>query len=136
MMNKIRDSYPGLHVSGYHHGFFTNPDLINEQIQTQKPDLVFVAMGAPKQEIWIANNLHQFEKGIFIGVGGSFDVLSGEQKRSPQYLQNIHLEWLFRIMNRPHKLKKFRTLAMFSILIFRNYLTMLWDKDIGIEEIE
>jgi N-acetylglucosaminyldiphosphoundecaprenol N-acetyl-beta-D-mannosaminyltransferase len=134
MMDTIYDQYPNLLVAGFHHGFFTESDQIIEEIQAQRPDLIFVAMGAPKQEAWIANNIDKFDKGVFIGVGGSFDVLSGEQKRSPRYLQNMHLEWLYRITFRPNKLKKIQALSLFSLLTIREYINMLWLKDSRVEE--
>lgn len=134
MVDRIYERYADLQVAGFHHGFFTDSEKIIEEIQIQKPDLIFVALGAPKQEAWIANNMSKFDKGIFIGVGGSFDVLSGVQRRSPRVLQNMHLEWLYRISTRPHKLKKIQVLTLFSILTIKEYIHMILLKDTRVED--
>lgn len=108
-VKNIQISYPNVTICGYCDGFQTGEveqkRLINE-IKSQKPDLIFVALGVPKQELWIYNHLDQFDKGIFIGVGGSFDVLSGEVKRSPLLYQKLGVEWLYRMVTQPSRLKR------------------------------
>ena len=69
--------------------------------------MVLVALGIPQQELLIYNNLNNFNKGIFIGVGGSFDVLSGTKKRAPKLFIKLKLEWLYRIVCEPKRLKRF-----------------------------
>lgn len=78
-----------------------------EEIKKLKPDVTLLALGIPKQELLIYNNLKDFEKGIFIGVGGSFDVLSGMKKRAPKIFIKLKLEWLYRITREPKRLKRF-----------------------------
>ena len=72
-----------------------------------KPDIVLVALGMPQQEELIYKYLDKFKKGIFVGVGGSFDVLSGTIKRAPKIFIKLNLEWLYRILKEPKRLKRF-----------------------------
>ncbi len=92
----------GINVVGFHHGYFEGEGPVDE-IRSKEPDVVFVAMGVPKQELWISKNIDKFKKGIFIGVGGSFDVLSGEKKRAPRWMREHGLEWLYRTFQSPLK---------------------------------
>src|SRR5690606_34229166 len=83
-IERIEATYPNIHIAGFHHGFFDwNDTAIEEEIKAKKPDFVFVALGFPRQEKWIGERFASFEKGVFIGIGGSFDVLAGEVKRAP-----------------------------------------------------
>ena len=72
-----------------------------------EPDIIFVALGVPLQEQLIYKHMRRFKKGVFIGVGGSFDVLSGEKKRAPKFFVKHNLEWLYRITTEPKRLKRF-----------------------------
>ena len=78
-----------------------------ENLSQQQPDIVIVALGAPKQELLIHRYYRRGEKGVFIGVGGSFDVLSGRKKRAPSFFIRHNLEWLYRIASEPKRLKRF-----------------------------
>ena len=78
-----------------------------EEIIKLKPDILFVALGIPYQEKLIGKYYNKFKKGIFIGVGGSFDVLSGTKKRAPRLFIKLKLEWLYRIICEPKRLKRF-----------------------------
>ncbi len=105
----------GVNVVGYHNGYFAGDGPV-EEIVSLKPDLVFVAMGVPRQEEWIFSNIDKFEKGIFIGVGGSFDVLSGFKRRAPEWVRNLGLEWLYRTIQSPkEKWKVPLDIAKFSL---------------------
>lgn len=113
---RAKRDYPNLKVAGHHHGFFSISDVsIAEQVKTTNPDLVFVALGSPKQEKWINTYYDQFSKGLFMGVGGSFDVLSGEVKRAPEKWINMNLEWLYRLLKQPFRLKRILKSMKFMI---------------------
>jgi N-acetylglucosaminyldiphosphoundecaprenol N-acetyl-beta-D-mannosaminyltransferase len=71
------------------------------------PDIVLVALGVPKQELLIAKHYDKFSKGIFVGVGGSFDVISGTKKRAPEIIQKLNIEWLYRIIGDKERIKRF-----------------------------
>ena len=90
-----------------HRGYIQDKDAAFDEIVNSNPDAVLVALGIPAQEILIYNHYDKFEKGIFIGVGGSFDVLSGVKKRAPQIFIKMNLEWLYRIACEPKRIKRF-----------------------------
>ncbi len=104
---KIRKDYPGIRLCGYENGYVKDKDEVFDRILACKPDIVLVALGAPSQERLIYKHMKRFEKGLFIGVGGSFDVLSGKKKRAPRFFVKYNLEWLYRIATEPKRLKRF-----------------------------
>lgn len=116
----ITSTYPRLQLVGSHHGFFDwNSSHIQEEIVKKQPDLVFVALGVPKQEEWIAAHIDSFHTGIFMGVGGSFDVIAGTVKRAPIAWQRANLEWLYRIIKQPSRLKRSLALPKFALQILK-----------------
>src|SRR5699024_10638344 len=101
-VENIQKTYPHIIIAGYHHGYFSDEDeQISEIVKEIKPDLVFIALGSPRQERWITKHKDSFSKGIFMGVGGSFDVIAGEVKRAPDKWINMNLEWLYRLLKQP-----------------------------------
>ncbi|ABR31183.1 glycosyl transferase, WecB/TagA/CpsF family [Thermosipho melanesiensis BI429] len=93
----------GINVVGYYHGYFSKSDTTPiEEIESLKPDLLFVGMGVPKQEEWIYENFSLPFK-LAMGVGGSFDVISGSKKRAPVFFQRMKLEWFYRWLQSPIK---------------------------------
>ncbi|WP_208560810.1 WecB/TagA/CpsF family glycosyltransferase [Marinilactibacillus kalidii] len=106
--------WPDLEIVGYHHGYFdhSDPEMI-ERVRKLEPDLILVAFGFPRQENWIHQYLKQADRGIAIGVGGSFDVLSGKAKRAPKVVQKLHVEWLYRLIKQPSRYKRMLALPAF-----------------------
>ncbi len=89
--------------------FENNIDINNEvvrNIEEFKPDIVFAALGCPRQEIWLWNHMHLFGSKLNIGVGAAFDYYSGIKKRSPRFLQKTGMEWLWRLYSEPGRLFK------------------------------
>lgn len=119
-IDNMSKQYPNMNIVGYHHGYF---DLIDESvrdmIKAANPDLVFVALGYPKQELWIRRNLPIFEKGVFMGVGGSFDVWAGEVKRAPVFWRKLNLEWLYRLIKQPSRWKRMLFLPRFIFNVMK-----------------
>lgn len=103
----IEKDYPKIEIKGIQNGYVSDKQNTFEEIKKLKPDIVLVALGIPHQELLIYNNLKEFEHGIFMGVGGSFDVLSGDKKRAPNIFVKTHTEWLYRITVEPKRLKRF-----------------------------
>ncbi|WP_337018002.1 WecB/TagA/CpsF family glycosyltransferase [Oceanobacillus massiliensis] len=112
---EVEKKFPKLKIAGNHHGYIDiNDNSIANSIASTEPDLIFVALGMPKQEQWIAKHFDKFHKGLFMGVGGSFDVLSGELKRAPQKWINLNLEWLYRFLKQPIRFR--RLLKVFEFI--------------------
>lgn len=107
MKKVIKTKYSDIEFLGATNGYIKDKDKQMEQIAEKKPDVVMVALGIPAQEKLIYKHLDKFEKGILIGVGGSFDVISGTKKRAPKLFIKTNTEWLYRIICEPKRLKRF-----------------------------
>lgn len=107
MNNIIKERFPDATLVGSFNGYIEDKEKVFNEIVNLKPDVTLVALGIPKQELLIYNHLDFFEKGIFVGVGGSFDVISGSKKRAPKLFIKLHLEWLYRILKEPKRIKRF-----------------------------
>ena len=115
---KLQERYPGLRVAGTHHGYFTEeeePALV-EGIAGLHPDILFVAFGIPKQEKWIRRHLERLGVPVAVGVGGSFDVISGRVKRAPGWMQVAGLEWLYRTAREPKRFRRLAALPRFMMM--------------------
>lgn len=116
MLKNIAIEYPKLIISGGVDGYTSlSDDELIEMINRAKPDFLFVAMGFPKQEIWLNQNYERLYVKVFQDVGGSFDVLSGEVKRAPQFFMDYHLEWLYRSLRDPKRIYRIFQLPVFII---------------------
>lgn len=107
LIAKIKKEYPNINILGYSNGYVKDRDIVMQDVLKKKPDICMVALGIPYQEKIIAKYFSKAKKGIFIGVGGSFDVLSGTKKRAPKIFIKLNLEWLYRIVTEPSRLKRF-----------------------------
>ena len=107
LVNKIKKEYADIKIFGAEDGYVEDKQEVFNIIKQKNPDVTLVALGIPNQEILIYNNLKDFDKGIFVGVGGSFDVLSGTKKRAPKIFIKLNLEWLYRITKEPKRMKRF-----------------------------
>ncbi|AYW46823.1 glycosyltransferase [Tetragenococcus koreensis] len=113
---QIEKDYPNLTLSGQIDGYTTLSEKeIIKKINQAKPDFLFVALGFPKQEKWLAKNISRLDVSVFQDVGGSFDVLSGHVKRAPQFFIDVHLEWLYRSVTDPKRFKRILQLPVFVI---------------------
>lgn len=107
LVEKIGKEYENIKIAGAVDGYVKDKQEVFNQIKEKEPDVILVALGIPNQEILIYNNLKNLNKGIFVGVGGSFDVLSGTKKRAPKIFIKFHMEWLYRITREPKRIKRF-----------------------------
>ncbi len=103
----LKEKYPHINIVKTENGYIENKDVFFEDLVRLEPDICLVALGIPNQELLIYKHLDKFKKGVFVGVGGSFDVLSGSKKRAPKIFQKLNLEWLYRIVKEPKRLKRF-----------------------------
>ncbi|MGI6225527.1 MAG: WecB/TagA/CpsF family glycosyltransferase [Peptococcales bacterium] len=116
---KALETYPNCQVVGYENGYFSQeeePQII-ENIKKVQPDILFVAMGAPKQEFWIREHLQELAVPVCMGVGGSFDVLAGNVERAPEWMQKRSLEWLFRLCKEPRRWRRMLALPRFVLAV-------------------
>ena len=126
-IRKLKERYPGLNIAGSHNGFFdeSESDTIVAEINNSRADILFVGMGVPKQELWITKNLDGLNARILMGVGGSFDVISGNLKRAPVWMQRVGLEWFYRTVQEPRKrLRLIPKLVKFELHILKSYLCL------------
>lgn len=119
-IKNVKKEWPNIAIAGHHHGYFdhSDPQMI-KQVKETKPDIVLVAFGYPRQEVWIKNYLEEADFGIAVGVGGSFDVLSGKTKRAPHLVQRFHVEWLYRLIKQPSRYKRMSVLPVFLNEIYK-----------------
>jgi len=106
VVERFRALHPGLRVAGYRNGYFSAQESgrIAEQIRESGADLLFVAMGSPAQEYWISSTVGMTGVRFALGVGGSFDHLSGLARRAPVWMQSAGLEWFYRLIREPRRL--------------------------------
>ncbi|MGI6468599.1 MAG: WecB/TagA/CpsF family glycosyltransferase [Syntrophomonadaceae bacterium] len=107
--------WPALIIAGFHDGYFTAQEVpgIVEEINSSAAQILFVALGAPKQEFWIREHFKELTVPIRIGVGGSLDVIAGQKKRAPGIFIKLNLEWLYRLITEPSRLRRQLTLPLF-----------------------
>lgn len=113
--------YPGILVAS-HHGYFTKeeePSVIRK-IQHFAPDILLTGLGAPKQEYW--NEENDGLALVKIGVGGSIDVLAGEVKRAPQFYRRFGIEWLYRLISEPSRIRRQVVLPLYLLRVIRQKL--------------
>ena len=103
----INQKYPNINIVGFSDGYVEDKDKIMKEIISLSPDLILIALGVPNQELLINKYIEKAKKGVFIGVGGTFDVLSGCKKRAPQIFIKLNLEWLYRIICEPKRIGRF-----------------------------
>lgn len=107
LVSKIKKDYSNINILGYNDGYVSDKDKIMQEIISLSPDLILIALGVPSQELLINKYIDKAKKGVFIGVGGTFDVLSGNKKRAPKLFIKLNLEWFYRIICEPKRLKRF-----------------------------
>lgn len=111
----LRAAYPGLVVCGTHDGYFQEDGPVVDAIRQAGADIVFVCLGAPKQEKWIAANGEAAGARLYLGLGGSLDVFAGKVDRAPERFQRLGLEWLYRLMKEPSRIGRMAKLPLFLV---------------------
>ena len=99
----LKAAYPGLIVCGTHDGYFKEDAPVVEAIRQSAADVVFVCLGAPKQELWMAQHGPETGARLMIGLGGALDVFAGVVERAPEVYQKLGLEWLHRLIKEPQR---------------------------------
>jgi N-acetylglucosaminyldiphosphoundecaprenol N-acetyl-beta-D-mannosaminyltransferase len=121
----LQSRFKGIHIVGFLDGKSIDSngedrELISE-INRTKPNVLFVALGSPKQELWISKNLARIDCNVFIGIGGTLDFISGRRKRAPKYMRKAGLEWFFRLIQEPRRFRRIlnATLVFPYLIIFK-----------------
>lgn len=117
--NKAEELYPGVQIVGCRNGYFTEAEEENiiKEINDAAPDMLFVALGAPKQEKWLVKYHNQLKPRVLMGIGGSFDVLAGKMERAPKWMQEASLEWAFRLYKQPSRFMRMLALPKFVLKV-------------------
>ncbi|WP_134683451.1 WecB/TagA/CpsF family glycosyltransferase [Brevibacillus migulae] len=121
---RLAERYPQAQIVGARDGYFRaedEPEIVRE-ITSLQPDLLFVAMGAPRQEEWISKYRDQLQVPLVMGVGGSFDVIGGRVKRAPVFWQKLHLEWFYRLLKQPSRWRRQLAIPLFVLTVWREKL--------------
>jgi N-acetylglucosaminyldiphosphoundecaprenol N-acetyl-beta-D-mannosaminyltransferase len=113
----LRSIAPGLIVVGTHHGYFSDDGEVLDLINKSGADILFVAMGAPKQELWMWRNRDLLKVSVVMGVGGSFDVLAGVRRRAPEWIRRSGLEWLYRFITNPTRIERLLVPLIFGMRV-------------------
>ena len=117
-VENIKKETPSVNIVYAHDGYFTDEEKVLEELKNSGAKLVLAALGSPKQEIFIKKAQISMPDAVMIGIGGSFDVWSGEVKRAPEIYQKLGLEWLYRTIKEPKRFKRiFPTLPLFIIKV-------------------
>ncbi len=116
---KIGKQYQEIDVVGYKDGYFVDDELVIKEINSLEPDIIFVALGCPRQEIWISKNLEKLNVKVAMGVGGSFDVIAGIVKRAPIIWQKLGVEWLYRLIKQPSRFTRMLALPKFVYIVLK-----------------
>jgi N-acetylglucosaminyldiphosphoundecaprenol N-acetyl-beta-D-mannosaminyltransferase len=115
-VENIKAKYPRLIISGRHNGFFDKEkeQIIIDEVEKTNPDILIVALGAPRAEKWIYENKHRLNAKVAIGVGGMLDVIAGKAKRAPVIWQKLNIEWLYRLVKQPSRWRRQLALPVFA----------------------
>jgi UDP-N-acetyl-D-mannosaminouronate:lipid I N-acetyl-D-mannosaminouronosyltransferase len=123
-VSKLRTEFPGIQIVNYHNGYIRSEEEksnIIDDIILQKPDIVFVGMGSPRQEL-LMEEMQKCHSAVYQGLGGSFDVYTGYVKRAPYWWVKNNLEWAYRLVRQPIRIKRQVFLLKFFILLLLNKL--------------
>jgi len=117
----IMSEFGKVNIRGYAHGYFApeEENALIENINKQKPDILLVALGVPKQEFWIHQNMYRLNCKVCIGVGGSIDIFAGTATLAPEFMRKAGLEWLFRLIREPRRYKRMMDLPRFILLTLK-----------------
>ena len=114
----LQSACPGLRIAGTENGYISDETALLEALEREKPDLLLLGLGAPRQELWMARNRQKINA-VMIGVGGLLDVFAGDIPRAPETWQRLGLEWLYRLLREPRRFKRVIRLPKILLLALR-----------------
>lgn len=120
----IARRYPGIMIVGNRDGYVTEDGmpLLIDEINSSGAEILFIALGSPKQEIWMERYLNLTNVKVCQGVGGTFDVIAGKVRRAPLIFRRVHLEWLFRLLSNPRRMLRQTALPKFMLAVLKRKL--------------
>jgi len=119
---KIRQTYPNINIVGRQNGYFDTKEKIINILRKTKPNVVLLALGSPKQEILAYELKDKFPNILFVGCGGALDIISGYKKRAPKIFRDYYLEWLYRLLKEPRRIKRQKVLPIFFFkLVYESF---------------
>jgi N-acetylglucosaminyldiphosphoundecaprenol N-acetyl-beta-D-mannosaminyltransferase len=120
----LKESYPGIRIVGNSDGFIKEEEMpgLIKRINDSGAQILFIALGSPKQELWMERYLPELNIKVCQGVGGTFDVISGKVKRAPRIFRLIYLEWFYRLTSNPKRFLRQTACFLFAYKVFRKRL--------------
>jgi UDP-N-acetyl-D-mannosaminouronate:lipid I N-acetyl-D-mannosaminouronosyltransferase len=121
-VKKLKKEFKSINILNYRNGYIKTENEKNElikDIKTLQPDIIFVAMGSPKQEL-LMQEMQNSHQATYQGLGGSFDVYTGHVERAPKWWVKFNLEWAYRLIKQPSRIKRQIHLVKFMILLHLN----------------
>ncbi|MGB8698691.1 MAG: WecB/TagA/CpsF family glycosyltransferase [Thermosynechococcaceae cyanobacterium] len=114
--HRLQTRIPGLNIVGTQNGYLSDSEMPTflAHLCALNPQIIYVGLGVPRQEYWIAQHRHLLPNAIWIGVGGSFDIWAERKKRAPGWLRNNHLEWVYRLYQEPWRWRRMLALPQFA----------------------
>ena len=116
---KMKEAHPDLIICGVQDGYFKEDEPVAEQIRQADADALYVCLGVPRQEQWMVRYRQSLNVGVMMGLGGSFDVYAGQVKRAPDIFIKLGLEWLYRLLKEPWRIKRMMKLPKFFVSVRR-----------------
>ena len=116
---KMRENCPGLQICGTADGYFKDENEVVEKVNASGADVLFVCLGAPKQEKFMAEHQKDLNVKLMIGLGGTLDGIAGTVKRAPRWMIRLNLEWLYRLIKEPRRLGRMMRLPKFVFAAFK-----------------
>ncbi|PIU83795.1 MAG: glycosyltransferase [Elusimicrobia bacterium CG06_land_8_20_14_3_00_38_11] len=129
--DEIKKKFPELKIAGFHNGYFRetgNEQDVISQIKSSGAEILFAGLSTPFQEIWLNKNLEKLGVKIAMGVGGSFDVLSGNLRRAPKWMIDRDIEWIFRVAQQPWRILRIIKLFSFALKILKEKIRLICEK--------
>jgi N-acetylglucosaminyldiphosphoundecaprenol N-acetyl-beta-D-mannosaminyltransferase len=123
---RLQRRYAGLTVIGTQNGYLGESEMpaFLERLRSLNPQIVYVGLGVPRQEYWIAAHRHVLPDALWIGVGGSFDIWGERKVRAPEWLRNNHLEWVYRLYQEPWRWRRMLALPQFAGQAFLEFFRL------------
>lgn len=124
---RLQKEYPDLQIVGRHDGYMSEDNMaeIISKINESRAQILFIALGSPRQEQWMDKYLPELDVNVCQGVGGTFDVIAGNIKRAPIFFRKMNLEWFYRLASQPKRLKRQRALPIFACRVLKEWISIM-----------